>query len=80
MSVHYDGPDRWIVRWRENGRQRARRFDTEAEALELETALNPPQPPPEARGLRHADIGPTPSDRTGVYAYETTEGRSARGR
>jgi hypothetical protein len=32
VSVH---PDRgaWVVRWRDNGAQRARRFKTEAEAL-----------------------------------------------
>jgi hypothetical protein len=33
MSVHYDrGRDRWVVRWREAGQQRPRRFPDEAAA------------------------------------------------
>jgi hypothetical protein len=45
MSVHFDRVrGRWIVRWRDNGRQRARRFADEAEALAFDarmTALRP---------------------------------------
>jgi hypothetical protein len=39
VSVH---PDRgaWVVRWRDNGAQRARRFKTEAEALAFDEGVS----------------------------------------
>jgi hypothetical protein len=42
MSVHYE-PDRrrYVVRWREDGRQRARRFATEGEAESFDAEVNP---------------------------------------
>jgi len=66
MSVHYEPDrDRYVVRWREGGRNRSRRF------LRLEAA--------EAfdRGLRApAAVAPVPvSARAGdgIYAYETRQ-------
>src|SRR3954453_15155836 len=74
MSAHYDrSRDRWIVRWRENGRQRARRFGAESEAREFEAAVFPSRTAPAIEGPASltARVG---GDRAGVYAYETTEG------
>src|SRR5690242_7596251 len=63
MSVHHDGDrDRWVVRWREAGRQRARRFADEAAARRFDAQVAPPPPAVVERG------------RGGVYAYETTDG------
>ncbi len=54
MSVHFDRVrGRWIVRWRDNGRQRARRFADEASALGFEASLRPP-PAVAERGRRAA--------------------------
>ena len=40
MSVHFDRVrGRWIVRWRDNGRQWARRFSDEASALNFEVPV-----------------------------------------
>jgi hypothetical protein len=40
MSVHYDpGRKRWVVRWREDRRQRTRRFTTPAEAESFDEAM-----------------------------------------
>ena len=40
MSVHYDdGRQRWVVRWREDGRQRTRRFKTVEEAESFDEAI-----------------------------------------
>ena len=42
MSVHYDGArDRWVVRWREAGRQRALRFASESEARAVDARVAP---------------------------------------
>jgi hypothetical protein len=66
MSVHYDGDrDRWVVRWREAGRQRARRFPDEAAARMFEARVAPRRPVSAAAG--------SPGGQGGVYAYETTE-------
>ncbi len=65
MSVHYDrARDRWVVRWREAGRQRARRFSDEAAARVFESRVAPRRPAPAAAGA--------PGGQGGVYAYETT--------
>jgi integrase len=64
MSVHHDGDrDRWVVRWREAGRQRARRFADEAAACRFDAQVA--QPP--ARPVAECGHG-------GVYAYATTDG------
>jgi hypothetical protein len=73
MSVH---PDRgaWVVRWRDNGAQRARRFKTEGEAIAFDEGLS---------GGSGAPRSSTPN----VYPYETSDGlrwrysyRDSRGR
>jgi hypothetical protein len=60
VSVH---PDRgaWVVRWRDNGAQRARRFKTEAEALAFDEGVSGGATQPRSS---------TPN----VYPYETSEG------
>jgi len=43
MSVHFDRVrGRWIVRWRDNGSQRARRFADEAAARDFGAGFRPP--------------------------------------
>jgi hypothetical protein len=39
MSVHHDR-GAWVVRWRQDDRQRSRRFATEPEALAFEEGLS----------------------------------------
>jgi hypothetical protein len=74
MSTHYDrSRDRWIVRWRENGRQRARRFDTEREARDFEAVMCPDQPAPEVVEPNH-NHDQAGGDHAGVYPYVTTAG------
>jgi integrase len=68
MSIDYEpARDRYRVRWRENGKQRSRRFRTlaEAEAFEasISAAADEPDPPPM-----------TEPSGGGVYPYETSEG------
>jgi integrase len=73
MSVH---PDRgaWVVRWRDNGAQRARRFKTESEAVAFDEGLS-------------GGSGCARSSTPNVYPYETSDGlrwrysyRDSRGR
>jgi integrase len=69
MSVHYD-PDRnrFVVRWREDGRQRSRRFATEADALAFDEARRAPRSanaPPERASPAAGDA---------IYAYPTKAG------
>jgi integrase len=67
MSVHYDRTrERWVVRWREAGRQRARRFASEDAARALDAGVSP------ARSA-HSPVEPA-SDGAGVYTYETANG------
>jgi hypothetical protein len=73
VSVHPDR-GRWVVRWRENGRQRARRFESEVEALAFHEGVT---------GVAARAGSSTPN----VYPYETSEGtrwrysyRDSRGR
>jgi hypothetical protein len=66
MSVHFEAArNRWVVRWRENRRNRSRRFGSldEAEAFDEAVRRAPAVVPvePAARG-------------DGIYAYGTTEG------
>lgn len=69
MSLGYEpARDRHRVRWRENGKQRSRRFSTRDEAEAFEASLAPAvdeRPPP---------APPEPPSGGGVYRYETTEG------
>ena len=60
MSVHPDR-GRWVVRWRDNGTQRARRFKTEAEANAFHDGIT--------GGAAKAGSS-TPN----VYPYETSDG------
>ncbi|HEX5980971.1 MAG TPA: tyrosine-type recombinase/integrase, partial [Thermoleophilaceae bacterium] len=73
VSVH---PDRgaWVVRWRHEGRQRSRRFDSEREAIAFEEGLS-------------GGSGKPRSSTPYVYPYETSAGirwrysyRDSRGR
>jgi hypothetical protein len=42
MSVHFDrARERWVVRWREAGRQRARRFADEGDARTFDARVVP---------------------------------------
>ena len=59
MSVHHDR-GAWVVRWRQDGHQRARRFATEAEALAFEEGIS--------GGARPRSSTPN------VYPYETAAG------
>src|SRR5918995_2457190 len=72
MSVHFDRVrGRWILRWRDNGRQRARRFADEASALAFEASLRPPPVVERETIARHeARV----VNQGGVYAYETGAG------
>ena len=73
MSVHFDRVrGRWIVRWRDNGRQRARRFVDEASARNFEAGLRPP--PAVAEIARVARLEGQVVDQGGVYGYETAAG------
>ena len=60
VSVH---PDRgaWVVRWRDNGAQRARRFKTQAEALAFDEGVSGGAAKPR-------------SSTSNVYPYETADG------
>jgi hypothetical protein len=70
MSVHYD-PDRkrFVVRWREAGRQRSKRFRLEEDALAFDAASH--------GRTRQQAAAPEPSpgpSGDGVYAYSTNAG------
>jgi hypothetical protein len=60
VSVH---PDRgaWVVRWRDNGAQWARRFKTEGEAVAFDEDLS-------------GGFGSARSSTPNVYPYETSDG------
>ena len=69
MSIDYERHRRrYRVRWREEHRQRSRRFKTQEEAGRFASSVSgpPAQPPLEE---------PTAPDGGGVYAYKTSEGR-----
>jgi hypothetical protein len=62
MSVHYEpARDRWVVRWRQAGRNRSRTFRREDEARQFDASLEPPAP----------KVAPTGD---GVYPYATRAG------
>lgn len=67
MSVHFDRVrERWIVRWREAGRQRARRFASESQARAFDARVAP------ARAV--AAVDERQAGGGSVYAYKTREG------
>ena len=75
MSVDFDrDKQRWRVRWRENGKQRSRRFVTEAEAMTFDEERSglstEPPPTPHARAPSAAGDA--------IYAYDTKAGRRYR--
>jgi hypothetical protein len=68
MSVHYETDRRrFVVRWREDGRQRSKRFRTEPEAVEFDAGLGGPQSVTEQAPA-------TLAAGDGVYAYATRDG------
>ena len=77
MGVQYDaGRQKFVVRWREQGRQRTRRFATEDEAAAFDATINR-----NGRGrLPELDRLPEPRQRDarlrgdGIYAYKTGHG------
>jgi hypothetical protein len=70
MSIHFDASrDRFVVRWKDDGRRRVRRFLSEADAIAFDASL--------LRPMRRAPLDasvPTPAAGDGIYAYETREG------
>jgi Ser/Thr protein kinase RdoA (MazF antagonist) len=70
VSIHFDASrDRFVVRWKEDGRRRVRRFRSEADAIAFDASL--------LRPVRHPPIAPampTPAAGDGIYAYETRNG------
>ena len=58
MSVDFDpSKQRWRVRWREDGKQRSRRFATEAEAVAFDNERGAAaQEAPEAEGVLLVDV------------------------
>jgi hypothetical protein len=73
VSVDFDpSKSRWRVRWRKNGKQRSRRFASEAEAVAFDEARTLPQPTTAAAPLR------TRAEGDAIYAYATKAGRRYR--
>jgi hypothetical protein len=70
MSIHYDASrDRFVVRWRQDGRRRVRRFRLETDAIAFDSSLRRPlRPTPTAASIPSAAAG------DGIYAYETRAG------
>jgi hypothetical protein len=70
MSVHYEADRRrFVVRWREDGRQRSKRFRHEQEAVDFDASVGGAEPaidPPRA----------TVPAGDGVYPYSTRDGQS----
>jgi integrase len=76
MSVHFDrSRGRWMVRWREDGRQRVRRFDDQGAALRFDAEIAARRPPREVLECRRvAGLEARVVDQGGVYPYETSAG------
>jgi integrase len=70
VSIHFDASrDRFVVRWKQDGRRRVRRFRSEADAIAFDASLlAPARRPPLAASV------PTPAAGDGIYAYETRDG------
>jgi hypothetical protein len=85
MSVHYEKDrDRYVLRWREDGKNRSRRFADEAEAEAFDARVNPAgSAAPRMRASR-ASVDErveridtrreTEASRGGVYPYATNDG------
>jgi hypothetical protein len=76
MSVHHEqSRDRWVLRWREHGKQRSRTFATETEAQALDHEQHPRRSSDEGDDRSHSPRGHAiTADQGGVYAYTTSEG------
>ena len=69
MSVDFDpSKNRWRVRWRENGKQKSRRFASEAEAVAFDEARTFPQT------SEAASPSTTRAEGDAIYAYATKAG------
>ena len=70
MSIHFDASrDRFVVRWKQDGRRRVRRFRSEADAIAFDASLRRPlRLTPTAAPVPSAAAG------DGIYAYETRAG------
>jgi hypothetical protein len=70
MSIHFDASrDRFVVRWKQDGRRRVRRFHSESEAMAFDASLlRPAHPRPIAASVRPAAGG------DGIYVYKTRGG------
>ena len=68
MSVHYEADrHRFVVRWREDGRQRSKRFRRRQEAVAFDAASAGPTP-------QATQPPATVAAGDGVYAYATRDG------
>jgi len=56
MSIHFDASrDRFVVRWKQDGRRRVRRFRSEADAIAFDASLlRPLRPAPISASLPSA--------------------------
>jgi hypothetical protein len=74
VSIHQDASrDRFVVRWKQDGRRRIRRFRSEADAISFDTSL--------LRPVRRAPLPAPVTSRAagdGIYAYETRGGTRSR--
>jgi hypothetical protein len=69
VSVDFDpSKNRWRVRWREDGKQRSRRFASEAQAVAFDSARARPQASSPAPALT------THAEGDAIYAYATKTG------
>lgn len=70
MSIHFDASrDRFVVRWKQDGRRRVRRFHSESEAMAFDASLlRPVHPRPIPASVPPAAVG------DGIYAYEIRGG------
>lgn len=70
MSIHFDASrDRFVVRWKQDGRRRIQRFRSEADAIAFDASLlRPIRPAPIAASVPSAAAG------DGIYAYDTKAG------
>jgi hypothetical protein len=70
VSIHFDASrGRFVVRWKQDGRRRIRRFASEADAIAFDASLRGP-----VRRAAIADSVSSAPAGDGVYAYETRAG------
>jgi hypothetical protein len=76
MGVQYDKTRRkYVVRWREDGRQRNRRFATQEAAETFNATLDRRRARPSEPVAPIVGPPPEPQRGDGVYAYQTKDGR-----